>query len=112
MSNNGFNVGVVAQLLNNMNVPPTISARERHLLWRLIVENDSATGEQLTRFVPGGWMLGSDHLSPQLCFRLIRHSFISQDGEENGGVSYWRVNDMGRMAVEGKSLAAIHEAVR
>jgi hypothetical protein len=112
VSNNGFNAGIITQLLGNMNVPPSISAGERNLLRRLIEEYDSESGEMMTRFVPGGWMLGSDHIAPTLCFRLIRHSFISQDGEENGGVSYWSVNEMGRMAADGKGLAEIMEAVR
>lgn len=112
MSNNGMSPSIVSQLLVNLRMPATISDGERKLLRRMIAEEDSNSGEQLTRFVPGGWMIDMDDVSPQLCFRLIRHSFISMDGEESGGVSYWRVNDIGRMAAEGKSLAEIEEAVR
>jgi len=109
---NGFATGIIGQLLGNMNVPATISPGEIVLLRRLIAEDEQETGEQLTRFVPGGWILDTEQIPAQLCFRLIRHCFISMDGEESGGVSYWSVNEMGRMAVEGKTLAEITEAVR
>lgn len=112
MSNNGFAAGIIGQLLGNLNVPGKISSGEINLLRRLIAEEANETGEQLTRSVPGGWWLDTEQLSAPLCFRLIRHAFISMDGEESGGVSYWSVNEMGRMAVVGKSLAEINEAVR
>lgn len=108
---NGFATGIIGQLLGT-SVPPEISHGEKNLLRRLITEEDEETGDQLTRFVPGGWWLDTEQLSAPLCFRLIRHSFISMDGEESGGVSYWRVNEMGRMAVEGKTLAEIEEATK
>lgn len=112
MSNNGINAGIIRQLLGNMNVPPNVSDGERALLRRLIAEEDAETGEQLTRFVPGGWWIEFEQLPGPLCFRLIRHSFVSLDGEWSETAQLWRVNEMGRMAAEGKSLAEITEAVR
>lgn len=110
---NSFATGVLGQLMYSA-IPATISEGERTLLRRLLGEDakDGDESEQLTRFVPGGWWLGADQISAPLCFRLLRHCFISMDGEESGGVSYWRVNDMGRMASEGMRLDEINAAVR
>lgn len=88
MSNNGINAGIISQLFGS-SVPLRVTDSERDLLRRLLAAEDDNDGEQLTRFVPGGWMLGSESVSAKTCFRLIRHCFIKQDGEESGGVSYW-----------------------
>jgi len=111
VSNNGMVPGIIGQLVGTR-IPAGMSRGELLLLRRLVDEEDADTGEQLTRFVPGGWWIESDNVSAQTCFRLIKHSLISMDGEESGGVSYWRVNEMGRMALRGMTLAQIKAAVR
>lgn len=109
---NGTSVSILARLLaTGCKIPAGLSRGELALLDRLVREEDENTGEQLTRFAPGGWWIGSDNLSAQTCFRLIRHCLISKDGNESGGVSYWRVNEMGRMVLSGMSLPAVYSDV-
>lgn len=98
MANNGFNPYIIGRLLGT-DPPPRVSAGELDLLRRLIAEDTSETGEQLTLGVPGGWWLGSDRVDGRVCWRLIRHCLISQDGDMNGGIQYWRVNEEGREVI-------------
>jgi hypothetical protein len=83
---------ILGQLL--FTVPPAeVSAAERDLLRRLVAESERDDGEQLTRFAPGGWWLGSEQVSAKVCFRLIRHCLIQREdcgnGIEDKEVLYW-----------------------
>lgn len=99
--------GIIGKLLF-ARIPPALSRGERDLLEKLRVEADDVeNGEQLTRFVPGGWYFGSDRISATLCFRLIKHCAISMDGEESGGTSYWYINETGREALADPNWKAL-----
>ena len=83
---------ILAQLFGTT-PPAEVSAGERELLQRLVLESKREDGEQLTRFCPGGWWLGSEQISAKMCFRLIRHCLIQREQDGNGiddrEVIYW-----------------------